>query len=234
MALEIKGLTGGWGLTTVIENLSMEIAAGEIISVIGRNGVGKTTLLELLVGRATRRSGEIALDGQDLAAQPIFVRARRGIAYVPQQREIFPSLTVRENLGIGLRPGPWNADRVFDLFPALKQRISNLGGELSGGEQQMLAVGRALATNPRVLLMDEPTEGLAPVVIDQLVAALHAVIADRSFGMILVEQRVDVALELGSRCIVMDRGRIAFEAATEQLRKNPDHLSVLLGLDSGD
>jgi branched-chain amino acid transport system ATP-binding protein len=232
MALEIKGLTGGWGPTTVIENLSMKIAAGEIVSIIGRNGVGKTTLLELLIGRATRRSGVIALDGKDFATQPTFARARGGIAYVPQQREIFPSLTVRENLGIGLHPGPWNADRVFDLFPALKQRVSNLGSELSGGEQQMLAVGRALVTNPKFLLMDEPTEGLAPVVIDQLVAALNQVIADRSFGMILIEQRVDVALELGSRCIVMDRGKISFQAPTDKLRQNPERLSALLGLDT--
>jgi branched-chain amino acid transport system ATP-binding protein len=228
--LEIRGLCGGWGATTIIEDMSFSLVAGEMLAIIGRNGVGKTTLLELIVGRAQRHAGEIRLEDQALELQPTHRRAKAGIGYVPQQREIFPSLTVYENLLISKRPGVWTEERAFDLFPSLAERRTNLGMQLSGGEQQMLAIARALLANPKVLIMDEPAEGLAPVVIEQLVTALRTVMADRSLALLMVEQRVDVALELSTRCAVMDRGRFVLSASSEEMRATPSRLAGLLGL----
>jgi branched-chain amino acid transport system ATP-binding protein len=227
--LEVQGLSGGWGATTVVEDLSLSVAPGETLAIVGRNGVGKTTLLEVIIGRARRNAGEILLDGKSLSRRPTHQRSKAGIGYVPQRREIFPSLTVRENLLIGRRPGVWTEKRVFELFPSLVERASNLGTQLSGGEQQMLSIGRALLANPHVLIMDEPVEGLAPVVIDQLVGALRTVMADRSLAVLMVEQRVDVALELSTTCMVMDHGRFVFSAPSEELRATPSRLAGLLG-----
>ena len=229
--LDVQGLRGGWGATTVVEEVSFAVAAGETLAIVGRNGVGKTTLLEIIVGRAGRSAGEILLDGQSVSRQPTHLRSQAGIGYVPQRREIFPSLTVRENLRIGRRPGGWTEERVLALFPSLAERLANLGTQLSGGEQQMLSIGRALLANPRLLIMDEPVEGLAPVVIDQLVDALRAVTADRSLAVLMVEQRVEVALELSTRCTVMDHGRFVFSAPSEELRAAPGRLAGLLGFD---
>ena len=229
--LDINGLRGGWGLTTVIEDLSLSLLPGETVSVVGRNGVGKSTLLELIAGRATRHSGQIQLDAIDMAELPIFERARLGIGYVPQQREVFPSLTVMEHFAIAARPGYWNVQRICALFPALTQRIRSLGKELSGGEQQMLAIARALIGNPKVLLMDEPSEGLAPVVVDQLALAMREVVRDRSLTVLLVEQRVDIALDLSQRCVVMDRGKIAFECESEALHGDAAQLIKHMGFE---
>ena len=230
--LEISGLTGGWGATTIIEDLSLAIGAGETVAIIGRNGVGKTTLLELLTGRADRRAGRIALGGTALEHRPIHTRARAGIGYVPQQREVFPSLSVAENLSVAARPGPWNAARIFELFPSLAHRRGHAGGQLSGGEQQMLAIGRALMGNPRLLLMDEPSEGLAPVVVEQLVLALRELAGGGALSILLVEQRADVALDLAQRCLVMERGRIIHDGPSAELRDNPELLGRLIGLEA--
>lgn len=228
--LEIRDLHGGWGPTLIVEDFSLSLVAGETVSVIGRNGVGKTTLLELIIGRAQQRRGEIRLRGDDISTLPIHDRVTRGVAYVPQQREVFPSLTVREHLAIAVRPGRWNEDAVFALFPRLAERRHSLGRHLSGGEQQMLAIARALLTNPDVILMDEPSEGLAPVVVEQLVAALHNVVANNALAVLLVEQRIDIALDMSSRCIVMDRGRIVHEGTSAALRSSAGNLVDLLGL----
>ena len=230
--LEVRDLSGGWGPTTVIEGLSLKIAAGETISIIGRNGMGKSTLLELLVGRALHRSGQILVGGRDITALATHLRALSGLGYVPQAREVFRSVTVEEHLAIARRAGAWTADRVYTMFPGLANRRRSLAGVLSGGEQQMLAIGRALVTNAPVLLMDEPTEGLAPVVIDQLVGAIRSVTADRSLTVLLVEQRVDIALDLSSRCLVMERGRLVSDTPTASLRAAPDVLADLIGFEA--
>jgi len=228
--LEIVGLTGGWGPTTIVEHLALSIAAGETVAVVGRNGVGKTTLLELIAGRAQLRSGEIRVGGRDLRWLPIHERARAGIGYVPQQREVFRSLTVKEHLAIAARPGTWTEAAVLELFPALAARLHALGSHLSGGEQQMLAIARALVTNPTVLLMDEPSEGLAPVVVEQLVAAIRGLVGGRTLAVLLVEQRVDIALDLASRCIVMDRGSIVRDAPSSDYRSGTIDIGDMMGL----
>jgi branched-chain amino acid transport system ATP-binding protein len=228
--LEISNLTGGWGSTIIVEDLSLRIARGETVAVMGRNGVGKTTLLELIIDRARRSAGTIALDGKDLTALPAHRRARLGLGHVPQEREVFRSLSVRENLAIAARPGPWNEEKLLDLFPSLQARLHSLGGQLSGGEQQMVAIARALMGNPSVLLMDEPSEGLAPVVVDQLVTAMQKLVSDASLSILLIEQRVDVAVQLADRCIIMDRGRIVHEGPASRFNTNSHEIAELMGL----
>jgi branched-chain amino acid transport system ATP-binding protein len=228
--LEVRKLGGGWGPTLVVEDLSLQVATGETVAILGRNGVGKTTLLELVIGRAQRRGGAILLGGADIAQLPIHQRARCGIGYVPQGREVFPSLTVKEHLEIAVRPGKWTVRRVIELFPRLGERLASHGSQLSGGEQQMLAIARALLGNPRMLLMDEPFEGLAPIIVEHLVGSIRKIVASRSLGLLLVEQRVDIALELSHRCAVMDRGRLVFEGASEQLAADDGRIAALMGL----
>jgi branched-chain amino acid transport system ATP-binding protein len=229
--LDIAGLTGGWGPTTIVERLNLSVAAGETVAIVGRNGVGKTTLLELIAGRAQQHAGEIRLGDRDIGRLPIHERARCGIGYVPQQREVFASLTVKEHLAIAARPGTWSEAAVLELFPALAGRLDSLGSHLSGGEQQMLAIARALMTNPTVLLMDEPSEGLAPVVVEQLVGAMRDLVGGRTLAVLLVEQRVDIALDLASRCIVMDRGRIVRDAPSADYRSGALDIGDMMGLE---
>src|SRR5436189_1608246 len=188
-AVELKSVSAGYGETVVLEDVNLTIAPGESISVIGRNGVGKTTLLATVMGHTTLHKGEVTLDGRSLNRVPVYRRAAAGIGFVPQEREIFPSLSVRENLEVGARPGPWTKERMFELFPNLKERLDNRGNQLSGGEQQMLSIARALLTNPSVLLMDEPTEGLAPVIVETLTAVLLKLRSESELSIILVEQK---------------------------------------------
>jgi branched-chain amino acid transport system ATP-binding protein len=227
-ALQLKGVCAGYGETHVLEGVDLALAQGESLSIIGRNGVGKSTLLETVMGHTTLHGGRIWLGGRDITANPPHARALAGLGYVPQEREIFPSLTVRENLEICARPGRWTAERVFDLFPNLRTRLSNAGTQLSGGEQQMLAVARALMTNPSVLLMDEPTEGLAPVIVQALMQVLLRLRGEGDLSIVLVEQNSRVALEFSARTVVMDRGRIVYDGPSERLRKDPDFLASLI------
>jgi len=229
-AVELKGVSAGYGDTVVLEDVNLAIAPGESISVIGRNGVGKTTLLATVMGHTTLHQGEVLLGGARLDHVPTFRRARRGIGWVPQEREIFPSLTVRENLTIGARPGHWTQERVFDLFPNLGARLSNMGNQLSGGEQQMLSIARALLTNPSVLLMDEPTEGLAPVIVETLTAALIKLRGESGLSIILVEQNSRVAFEFSDRSVVLDKGHIVYDGASAVLRDDPERLAKIIGV----
>jgi len=227
-ALALRGVSAGYGETVVLEAIDLALPAGESLSVIGRNGVGKSTLLATVMGHTTLHAGEIALDGRRIDAAPVHSRALAGLGFVPQEREIFPSLTVRENLELGARPGHWTAERVFELFPNLKERLGHAGNHLSGGEQQMLAIARALMTNPSVLLMDEPTEGLAPLITEALTQVLLRLRAQGGLSIVLVEQNSRVALAFSERTVVMDKGRVVYDGASGRLRDDPDYLASLI------
>jgi branched-chain amino acid transport system ATP-binding protein len=229
-AVKLSNVSAGYGETVVLEDINLTIAPGESISVIGRNGVGKTTLLATVMGHTTLHGGELSFGGERLDGLPPYRRARAGLGFVPQEREIFPSLTVRENLEVGARPGPWTQQRMFELFPNLKERLGNFGNQLSGGEQQMLAIARALLTNPSVLLMDEPTEGLAPVLVETLTAVLLRLRAESALSIILVEQNSRVALEFSERTVVMSKGRIVYDDDSATLRADPERLAQLVGV----
>ena len=227
-ALALEGVTAGYGETHVLEQVGFSLAQGETLSVSGRNGVGKSTLLETVMGNTTLHAGSIALGGRRIDRAPVHERALSGLGYVPQEREIFPSLTVRENLEICARPGHWTGGRIFELFPNLQPRLDNDGMQLSGGEQQMLAIARALMTNPSVLLMDEPTEGLAPVIVQALAGVLARLRAEGALAIVLVEQNSRIALEFSERTLVMDKGRIVYDGASERLRRDPEYLASLI------
>ncbi|VVE59819.1 ABC transporter ATP-binding protein [Pandoraea anapnoica] len=239
--LEAGGLSAGYGETIVLEDLSLRVAAGEAVAILGRNGVGKSTLLLSLLGLTTRHGGVLRYRDDDVTSWPAYKRARAGLALVPQEREIFKSLSVEENLqvsamgevaGAAHDKGTWTLERVYDLFPRLKERRRNLGNQLSGGEQQMLAIGRALIGNPRVILFDEPFEGLAPVIVDQLVDAFWKLRADGGMGVVLVEQHAELGLELTDRALVLDRGRQVWAGRSSDLAASPELLGTLVGLES--
>jgi len=232
-ALRLDGVSAGYGATVVLEDLDLALAKGESISVIGRNGVGKTTLLATVMGHTNLHGGNIEFDGAEVSAMAVHRRARAGIGYVPQEREVFPSLSVRQNLMVAEQPGRWTMDSVFELFPQLRARSDNMGNQLSGGEQQMLAIARALVGNPTVLLMDEPSEGLAPVIVEDLVRAVGTLQADGDLAILLVEQNTRIALDFSARAVVMDRGRIVFDGASQELKDDPNRLDGLIGVAGG-
>jgi branched-chain amino acid transport system ATP-binding protein len=200
------------------------------LALLGRNGVGKSTLLMTIMGYTQMRGGSVTWRGQDISRLTPHRRALNGIGWVAQEREIFPSLSVEENLTVAARPGAWDLDAVFKLFPRLSERCRNMGNQLSGGEQQMLAVARALMTNPALMLLDEPFEGLAPVIVDELVAAMKLMLSGRSIAIILVEQHTDIALELTADAIVLERGAVAHRAPSTQLQTDTATLERLVGL----
>lgn len=228
--LELDAVDAGYGDTVVLEEVSLALAPGGTVAVLGRNGVGKTTLLATIMGQTSLRAGRIRFAGQELSAVPAFRRARLGIGLVPQEREIFPSLSAEENLLVAARPGPWSAERVYDLFPRLAERRKNRGNHLSGGEQQMLAVGRALMGNPSLLLMDEPLEGLAPVIVDALLAGLGRLKREAGLSLMLVEQHAHLALEFAEDAIVLDRGRVVYSGPSRDLLDAPERLDALMGV----
>jgi branched-chain amino acid transport system ATP-binding protein len=215
--LAISGLSAGYGRAVALSDISFRLGEGEALAVLGRNGVGKTTLIDSIVGVTRRFAGSVRLAGRELAMLAPEARAVLGIGWVPQERNIFRSLTVEENLTAVARPGPWTTERVFELFPRLKERRKQSGGSLSGGEQQMLAIGRALATNPKLLLLDEPTEGLAPIIIEELLRALRRLFREERMAGIIVEQHAHKILPITDRALVLERGRVVLEASSASL-----------------
>jgi branched-chain amino acid transport system ATP-binding protein len=228
--LEIDRLSSGYGRAVVLHEVSFRLGEGEALAVLGRNGVGKTTLIDSLVGVTRRFTGRLGLGGREITALGPERRAACGIGWVPQERNIFRSLSVEENITAAARPGPWTLQRVFELFPRLKERRQQGGGTLSGGEQQMLAIGRALATNPRLLLLDEPTEGLAPIIVQELLAALARLFREEGLSAIIVEQHAQKILPITDRALIFDRGRIVYQDASDALLTNPAPLDRFLGV----
>lgn len=230
VALELSLVSAGYGETTVLHDVSLSVAAGECVAIIGRNGVGKTTLLSTIVGRARLHGGAVRLFGIDIGRLPGNRRAAAGIGLVPQEREIFPSLTVRENLIVARRPGPWTLDKVCALFPRLAERMHHRGDQLSGGEQQMLATGRALLGNPLVLLLDEPTEGLAPIIVEHLMSAMSQLSEHQGLTLVMVEQNARLALNFAPRAVVLEAGSIVFDGPSTTLKADEARLAELVGL----
>jgi branched-chain amino acid transport system ATP-binding protein len=228
--LAIEELCAGYGEAVVLSSLSLSLAEGEALALLGRNGMGKTTLINTIVGVTRYFSGKIALDGADITRMRPDQRAHIGIGWVPQERNIFKSLTVHENLTAVAQPGRWTTEKVYGMFPRLAERRQNLGNQLSGGEQQMLAVGRALVLNPRVLLLDEPLEGLAPIIVDELLAALRRIIRDEGMSAILVEQNAKKILGVTDRAIIVERGNVVHAADSVTLAADRTALETHLGV----
>ena len=228
--LSLRDVRAGYGEATVLDGVSFDLPVGGSLAVLGRNGVGKSTLLLTIMGHTRLQRGAIAWEGQDIARLAAHKRALAGIGWVAQEREIFPSLTVEENLTVAARPGRWDLRAIYDLFPRLQERRGNKGNHLSGGEQQMLAFGRALMTNPRLLLLDEPMEGLAPIIVEEITAAVERMTADGSMAFILVEQHSHLALSLTRDAIVIERGAIVHRAKSAELEADHATLERLIGL----
>jgi len=228
-ALRVSALRAGYGETVILEDVALEVPERGSLAVLGRNGVGKTTLLATLMGHTTFHAGAIAFAGTRIERLAVYERVRLGIGYVPQGREIFPSLTVDENLSVAARPGRrWTLARVYDLFPRLAERKHHRGNQISGGEQQMLAIGRALMGNPTLLLMDEPLEGLAPIIVESLLKSLQRLLSEDDLAVILVEQHAKLALQVTRSALVMSRGRVIHHGPSEALLADPERLASLV------
>jgi len=212
----------------VLEDIAFSLPERSSLAVLGRNGVGKTTLLGTIMGHTTLHGGAIEYRGKEVSQLPVYERSRLGMGFVPQGRWIFPSLTVEENLTVAGRPGPWTLERVYDLFPGLAERRTHMGNQISGGEQQMLAIGRALMGNPALLLMDEPLEGLAPIIVDAILGVLQRLIREESLTVVLVEQSARLALEVTERVMVLNRGCIVFSGPSAELLADPARLANLI------
>ncbi|BAM88452.1 putative branched-chain amino acid ABC transporter ATP-binding protein [Bradyrhizobium oligotrophicum S58] len=230
--LTIENLRAGYGQAVVLPNMSLALPEGQVLALLGRNGTGKTTLINSIVGVTRRFSGKIALAGADITSLRADQRARSGIGWVPQERNIFRSLTVEENMTAVAQPGPWTVERVYQMFPRLKERRNNFGNQLSGGEQQMLAIGRALTLNPKVLLLDEPTEGLAPIIVEELLAAIGTISRAGGLCSIIVEQHAQKLLALADRVVILERGTIVHDAPSSALKADPAPLERHLGVAS--
>jgi branched-chain amino acid transport system ATP-binding protein len=225
--LELRGVRAGYGDAVVLDDISLEIPKNGSLAVLGRNGVGKSTLLLTIMGYTNLHKGRVFFQEKDITTLPPHKRAQLGLGWVAQEREIFPSLTLEENLTVAARPGRWGLAAVYELFPRLKERKANLGNQLSGGEQQMLAIARALMTNPALLLLDEPLEGLAPIIVEELAVSLKNL---DGIAMILVEQHTEIALSLTEEALVIERGRIVHRARAAELARDPEMAQRVLGL----
>src|SRR4051794_6741753 len=230
--LALEQLTAGYGEAVVLSKLSLSLDEGQSLALLGRNGMGKTTLVNSIVGVTRYRAGTIRLGGRDITPLRADQRAHQGVGWVPQERNIFRSLTVEENLTAVARPGPWTLARAWEFFPRLEQRRGNLGSALSGGEQQMLAMARALMLNPRLLLLDEPLEGLAPVVAQQVLAAIRRMTAEEGLAALIVEQHPHLVLPITHRAVLLERGRVALIAPSAEIIANPEVAERYLGLAS--
>ena len=228
--LVLTNVRAGYGETVVIDNVSLSLAPGATLALLGRNGVGKTTLFSTIMGHTTMQGGSIRFNGEEISKLPPYRRALLGLALVPQEREIFKSLTVEENLVVAERAGRWSLQRVYEFFPSLARRRKNRGDQLSGGEQQMLAIGRALMGNPSFILMDEPMEGLAPVIVDAVLDGLERLKKEGDTALMLVEQHARLALDFAQDTIVLDRGRIVFSGPSRELAAEPEKMAALLGV----
>jgi len=228
--LHVEKLSAGYGEAVVLNDVSFSLGEGQTLALLGRNGTGKTTLINTLADATRLHAGEIALMGASLHLLPSHQRAAAGIGWVPQERNIFKSLTVHENLTAVARPGPWTPQRVYQMFPRLEERKNNLGTQLSGGEQQMLAVGRALVVNPKLLLLDEPLEGLAPIIVAELLKAIHRITREEGLAAIIVEQHPQAILRISHRAIVLDHGTVVHAGSADDLLHAPELLDKLLGV----
>ena len=227
-ALRLSGVRAGYGETVILEDVSFELPERGSLAVLGRNGVGKTTLLSTVMGHTTFHAGDIFFGDKSIASLPVYERNRLGIGFVPQERLIFPSLSVEENLTVAERPGRWSVARVYDLFPRLAERREHRGNQISGGEQQMLAIGRALMGNPTLLLMDEPLEGLAPIIVETLLRSLQRLMSEDELAVVLVEQHAKLALQVTQHAIVMSRGRVIHHGPSTVLLADPERLASLV------
>lgn len=228
--LALQQVRAGYGDSVVLDNVTLEVPVHGSIAVLGRNGVGKSTLLLTVMGHTSLSRGAIVWRGENISRLAPHLRPRRGLGWVAQEREIFPSLSVEENLTVAARPGRWNLKAVFELFPQLAERRQSRGNHLSGGEQQMLAMARSLMTNPSLLLLDEPLEGLAPIIVEQLTAAIRRMAIEEGTAIILVEQHADIALTLTENAIVLERGTIVHRSGSRELRDNHALLDRFIGL----
>jgi branched-chain amino acid transport system ATP-binding protein len=228
--LAFDRVSAGYGESVVLEDVSFSVQEGGSLALLGRNGVGKTSLLVTLMGLTRLHGGSVRWLGRDIGRMPTWKRARAGLGWVPQERHMFPSLSVEEHLTVVERPGAWNLAKVYELFPRLQERRANMGNQLSGGEQQMVAIARALMTNPRLLLLDEPMEGLAPIIVQELVRAIRRLVAEEGMSVIVVEQHARLALSLTERAIVLDRGRIVHDAASAGLLADGETLDRLVAV----
>ena len=228
--LRVEALSAGYGEAVVLHDVSLALDEGQTLALLGRNGTGKTTLINTLAGATRQHAGSITLHGVALHRLAPYQRAAAGIGWVPQERNIFKSLTVHENLTAVARPGKWAPARVYEMFPRLAERKTNLGTQLSGGEQQMLAVGRALVLNPSLLLLDEPLEGLAPIIVQELLRAIRRITRDEGLSAIIVEQHPQAILEISDTVAVLDRGTVVHAGAARELQHQPELLDRLLGV----
>jgi branched-chain amino acid transport system ATP-binding protein len=228
--LQVEDLSAGYGEAVVLHGVSVSLQQGQTLALLGRNGTGKTTFMNTLAGATRRHSGTIMLDGVALHKVPLHLRAQAGIGWVPQERNIFKSLTVDENLTAVARPGPWTPARVYEMFPRLAERKTNLGTQLSGGEQQMLAVGRALVLNPKLLLLDEPLEGLAPIIVQELLRAIRRITREEGLSAIIVEQHPKAILAISDVAAVLDRGTVVHSSSAKSLLDQSELLDRLLGV----
>ena len=228
--LRVEDLRAGYGEAVVLQGVSLALDQGQTLALLGRNGTGKTTLINTLAGATRQHGGSISLGGQVLHKLPSFERAAAGIGWVPQERNIFKSLTVHENLTAVARPGKWTPEGVYQMFPRLAERKGNLGTQLSGGEQQMLAVARALVLNPRLLLLDEPLEGLAPIIVEELLKAIRRITREEGLSAIIVEQHPQAILAISDSAVVLDRGTVVHRGTARELREAPELLDRLLGV----
>jgi branched-chain amino acid transport system ATP-binding protein len=227
--LHTEAITAGYGEGIVLHDVGFTLTAGQSLAVLGRNGVGKSTLMLALLGHVPLRSGKVYIRGVDVTDALPHERVTAGLGWVPQGRECFPSLSVDEHLVIAARKGPWNRDRVYDLFPRLKERIKNMGNQLSGGEQQMLAIGRALMTRPRLLMLDEPSQGIMPKLVDEIFQAVKR-IRDTGVTVLIVEQRIAECLDIADRAYILQTGRLQMQGTSSEIKSNPDVRKAYLGL----